>query len=189
MRLLMIFFALFISNCNDGKPEKVQDTSKTDSVEQEEAYPGQIKTNDLQAKYDKVKWALYCIYCDDTCRFVKDSGIKDSVTFASLDLRFDRVLQFSDTTEIYFYFYKDSIKCNLVVIDNNEIAIGAGFKKGNDNISYYISPTTMRYFWENGPHSRYENPLQPEVINYIKNNKGKLNKWFLNEVKRKGITE
>ena len=185
----MIFFTLFIANCNDRKSEKVQVNSKTDLVEHEDAYPTQVRTKNLQEKYDKVKWALYCIYCDDTCRFIKDTGIRDSLTFASLDLRFDRVQQFSDTTEMYFYFYKDSIKCNLSVIDNNEIAIGAGFKNGNENISYYISPTTMRYFWKKGPHSRYENPLQPEVITFIKNNNGKLDKWFLNEAKRKGITE
>jgi hypothetical protein len=41
--------------------------------------------------------------------------------------------------------------------------------------------------WEKGPRSRYENPLQPEVIAYIKTNKDKLNSWFREEAKRRGI--
>jgi hypothetical protein len=187
MRFVIIIFVLFFADCSDQKPEHKLVTAKKDTIEHEGTYPKQINTKDLQMKYDKVRWAMYCIYCDDTCRFLKETGIKDSVTFASLDFRLEKLQQFNDTTEVYFYFYKDSIKCDFRVIKNIELAIGAGYKKGDDNISYYISPTTMRYFWEKGTYSRYENPLQPEVITYINNNKSKLNRWFFNEAKRKGI--
>jgi hypothetical protein len=111
------------------------------------------------------------------------------ITFGTLDLRFSELRQSKDTIEMDFYFYlNDTIRYDKSTMEYNErMASGVGYKKGSDSIIFYISETTMRYFWEKGSSSKYENPLQPEVIVYIKSNKDKLNHWFREEARRKEI--
>jgi hypothetical protein len=152
-------------------------------------YPKIIDSLGVQGLYDKTKWVLYCIYCDDTCvlkkGFSSTGGIK---TFGELDLRFTELRQVGDTVELDFRFYNDTIRCDIAsLMDYKKIATGVGYKKNSDSILYYTSSTTMHSFWEKGPHSRYETPLQPEVISYIMNHKESLNPWFLEEAKRKKI--
>ena len=80
------------------------------------------------------------------------------------------------------------MRCDVSSLKNSiRLATGAGYKKGSDSILYYTSSTTMHSFWEKGTYSRYDNPLQPEVIKYIKTNRDKLNPWFFKEAQVKGI--
>lgn len=189
MKCLIILCAL-IAACNTKPSSDQNNANKSDTINQQEAYPLDIVRLGLEQWYDKTKWALYCIYCDDSVRFQKHTGIHDSITFASLDLKFENVKQFNDTTEINVFFYlRDTIKCDLETTKNSEVASGAGFKKGSDSIIYYTSTTTLSRFWKTGPGSRYENPLQPEVVAYIKSNKQKLSAWFYDEAKKRGIIQ
>lgn len=188
MRYILIIVFICFTACNSDKERKLEDGVNSDITTNNGSYPPKIVQLGLEKWYDEIKWAMYCIYCDDTCMFQKNTGVKDSVTFASLDLRFYKVEQFNDTTEINFYFYYDTLRCDLTTVRNLGLASGAGFKKGSDSISFYTSSGTMRRFWNNDPSSRYKNPLQSQVVEYINKNEGKLHPWFHKEaIKRKVI--
>ena len=173
--------------CNSDTKD-TEDIVVTDTIMNEEKYPSEIVKLGLEKWYDETKWVMYCIYCDEICKFEKKTGINDSITFASLDLKFDKIEQFNDSTEISFYFYfNDTLKIDLTTTRNLGLVSGTGFIKGRDSIFFYISPGTMHRFWTNDPTSRYKNPLQPDVIEYIKANENKLNPWFREEAKRRGV--
>jgi hypothetical protein len=186
--LYFVTLALIIS-CGI-KNEKVQEKSNEQNAKIiEKGYPKTITDLGIESWYDKSKWALYCMYCDDTVKFEPNTKIKELVTFASLDLRLDGVKQFNDTTELRFYFYyNDTLKCDYKIFKNLLIATGTGFIKGSDSIRYYTAEGYgLTKFWEHGDQSPIGNPLQPEVINFINNNKDKLNSWFRNEAIRRGV--
>ncbi len=186
--IFVLLFITILTGCNhqQGSKENSAVTEKDTLVSN---YPSLIDSLNLQGLYDKAKWALYCIYSDDTCKVKKQFSVMPGKTFGTLDLRFSELRQQKDTIEMDFYFYvNDTIRYDISTMKSNKrLASGVGYKKGSDSIVFYISQTTMRYFWEKGATSRYENPLQPEVIDYIKSNKDSLNHWFREEAKRKGI--
>ncbi|MET0571341.1 MAG: hypothetical protein ABWZ79_07935 [Pedobacter agri] len=190
MKYIIIIFFISIVSCNSDNKSITNEIIREDTIITKEDYPAEIIKQGLEKWYDNTKWAMYCIYCDDTCKFRKQTGIKDTITFASLDLKFEEFKEFNDATEISFYFYfRDSIKCDVTTVRNIELASGAGFKKGDDSQYFYTSPTTMHQFWTNDPLSRYKNPLQSDVIEYIKNNKEKLHPWFYAEAKKRRLIE
>ena len=140
----------------------------------------------MQAKYDTAKWFLYCIYCDDTCKFQNHLKIENIVTFGMLDLKFEGLNMSKDTLELFFNFYYDTVKCDFLTIKNT-ISTGVSFERNNNNISYYLSSSTLNIFYEKGPTSRYANPIQLEVISYLRNHKQKLAPWFRSEAQKRGL--
>jgi len=189
MKYLWFGIIALITSCGtNSHKEKVighEDSAKIDK----DTYPKKITDLALESRYDKSKWALYCIYCDDSVKFEPETEIKEQITFASLDLKLEGVKQFNDTTELLFYFYyKDTLKCDYKVLKNLLIATGTGFKKGSDSIYYYTAEGHgLTKFWEQGDQSHIANPLQPDVISYINRNKDKLNLWFRNEAIRRKV--
>lgn len=190
MRYIAVILFVIALACNQQQSEEknIKLVTKDSAVSK---YPKVVDSLGVQALYDKTKWVLYCIYSDDTCLLKKRFSVTAAKTFGTLDLRFNELRQQKDTIEIDFYFYaNDTLRYDMTTMANHKrLATGVGYRKGNDSILFYTSETTMRYFWEKGPTSRYANPLQPEVIAYIKNNKDKLNPWFKEEAKRKGILQ
>lgn len=154
-----------------------------------EEYPKEVKEIKVEKLYDKTKWALYCIHCDELCIFDKSKGIHDSITFGSLPLKLKEVYRHNDTTDFYFYFYyNDSLKCDYTLINNEKIDLGAAYFKGNDSIIYYNELSWANiYIPGRDPRSRYIKQLQPEVIGYIKRNRETLNPWFRGEAIKRGI--
>jgi len=182
MKYLNLITLLLLWSCND-RPT-IRPISKTEAI-----YPLSIVQSGLESKYDKTKWYLYCIYCDDTCKFTRETGIKKTAPFSSMELKFDTVTQYNDTIEISFnFYYQDSIKCDASTI-RNSVASGAGFKKGSDSIYYFTSTSTMQRFWTNDPYSRFVNPLQPDMIRYLKAKKLQLHPWFYAEAQKRGIVD
>lgn len=180
-----------LTACNQGE-KRQEKPSKGESLTDTTAkYPSQIVEKHLESLYDQGKWLIYCIHCDEYCKFYKKLNILDTPQFGTLDLRFNKIENFNDTTELSFYFYyKDSIMCDVNTVYNyGELTSGVAFKGNKDSAIYYLSETTMHRFSEKGLTSRYENPLQMEVIAFIKNNKDKLNPWFREEAKRRKIIE
>ena len=123
------------------------------------------------------------------CEFEKKFKIKDTITFGTLPLKFEGIEKYQDTIELHFYFYyKESIRCDNILLRNMVINNGAGYKIGSDRILYYSRPSTFnRYFITGDGESRYINPLQPAVIEYITRNKDKLAPWFRDEAIRRKI--
>ena len=189
MKYLYLGIFAFMTSCGTSKQKEVEKSNGHTAKIIQETYPNKIKDLGLESWYDKSKWALYCMYCNDTVKFEPDTEIKELVTFSSLDLELEGVKQFKDTTELKFYFfYNDTLKCDYKVLKNLLIATGTGFVKGNDSIRYYTAEGHgVTKFWERGDRSPIANPLQPEVINYIINNKDKLTPWFRYEAVRRGI--
>jgi hypothetical protein len=68
------------------------------------------------------------------------------------------------------------------------LVTGVGFDTTTKKKIYMVS-SNVTITHKGNPQSRYENPLQPEVIAYIKNNKDKLNPWFREEAKRRKIID
>jgi hypothetical protein len=189
MNCKVLFLSIFVLiGCNQRKDLKnIVVAKESDSAVGK--YPFLIDSFGLQSLYDKAKWTLYCIYCDDTCRIKEQYSFVPDRTFGTLDLRFSEIRQHNDTIEMDFYFYiNDTTRYDISKMENFKgFASGVGYKNGSDSILFYTSQTTMRYFWKKGETSRYAKPLQPEVIDYIRSNKDKLNHWFREEAIRKGI--
>ena len=180
---IVLFFA-----CNNGSKQGIND--QTDLNETKGfAYPEIVDSLNVKTLYDIAKWNLYCIYCDDIVRFLDRTINEGTITYASLDLRLENIYKSRDTIEMHFSFYHDLLKCdvNSVRRDGKIYADGIVFK--NDSVASYTTTTTMRYFSDNYPKSRFANPLQPDVLAYIKNNQNKLHNWFRHEAKRKGLIQ
>lgn len=187
MKNIKFIFFILLFSCNNNK-EKESNQSSLERTE-DSLYPKIIDSLNAQSLYNVAKWNLYCIYCDDTVQFLQKTMDNEPITYASLDLRLESVHRKEDTTEMHFSFYKDSLKCdeNTVRKDGKIFADGIIFK--GDSVSAYTTRTTMRSFSETYPGSRFVNPLQPEVLTYIKNNQSRLHKWFRDEAKRRGIIQ
>ena len=189
MRYLFVYSLIYLVACN--QPIHKDDKIDTSIIKPDEQYPKEISGKHLNSFYDKSKWLIYCIHCDEYCKFYKKLNIQDTPQFGTLDLKLNKVEYFNDTTELSFYFYyKDSIKCDVNTVYNyGELTSGVAFKGNKDSAIYFLSESTAHRFFESGLKSRYANPLQPEVIAYIKNNKNNLNPWFRKEAERRKIIE
>ena len=185
----IILFVLALACNQQQNNEKISGHEMKDSADSK--YPRIVDSLGVHPLFDKAKWALYCIYSDDTCLLKESYSVKPEKTFGSLELRFSELRQQKDTIEIDFYCYvNDTLRCVVTTMANdNRLATGVGYRKGSDSILFYISGTTMRYFWETGANGRYANPLQPEVLSYIRQNRDRLHPWFREEAKRKGILQ
>jgi hypothetical protein len=184
----VLFLFLGLLNCGNKKQRPPARVHQALPLNDEIKYPHDILEAGLTKQYDKVKWALYCLYAADTCRFLPARFVKDTVTFGELDLRFEKLRNSEDTVEMYFnFYYHDSLRCNFNLLKNAEYLRGAGFLHGSDSISYWISPTTMLYYRPARTLSKFKDPLRPEVIAYIKGNQNKLAAWLKNEAKNKKI--
>src|SRR5438046_258494 len=128
---------LFACNQTDQHTKRTENSKKNNSATE---YPLEIRNKHLESFYDKTKWLIYCIHCDEHCRFYKKLNVIDSPFFGSLDLKFDRAEFFNDTTELNFYFYyKDTIKCDVNTVYNyGSLTYGAAFKDNNDSVIYFL---------------------------------------------------
>ena len=188
MKNYLIFICGFALSCNSlNKP---QSSDKRIYYKNLNYYPKEINNSNLKIFFDETRWAMYCIHCQDTCNFLKKDISKEDALFGYLDLRFEKTTHFSDTTELSFCFYKDSLRCDVTTISTlGGLTYGAAFKGTRDSIIYYLLNSTIRRFMGFGIKNRYANPLQPEVIAFIKSNQDKLNPWFKAEAKRRKVIE
>lgn len=186
---LLVFFSLGFGCCrNPGHPPSTE--RQKPAVQMQAGYPQDIVRYGLARQYDRAKWTLYCLYGPDTCEFLPRANVSGTVTFGELDLRFNRLRRTGDTLEIYFDFYfHDTVKCDFRVLENYYYLRGAGFLHGADSVFYWISPTTMVYLRPGGSKNKYNNPLQPKVLVYIKENKARLAPWFQSEARRRGVIQ
>ena len=178
MKFTLLLVLVFINACIGNTPKESKKIKEL-AVDQLE-FPLEIRQRNLESSFDSAKWALYSIHCDKFCRFYEKMKIADTPQFGTLELRFDKMLNFHDTTELKFHFYyHDSIKCDVNTISNYaSLTSGAAFKGNSDSIIYYTTEDVMNRFYETGSASRYYVHLQPTVISYIKENRDKLNIWF-----------
>jgi hypothetical protein len=155
-------------------------------------FPEEITRLNLQRQYDNTRWALYCIHCDQSVQFLPTSSIHEQLTFGELPIKFDHLEVRGDTVEIDCYFYYKDRPLNVRII-RREPYWGAVFVNNPDSIVLYSSTSSLRYEYRKcldpTVPCRYRevNPLQPEVVDYIKKNKGKIDPWFRNEAIKRGV--
>lgn len=163
-------------------------------------YPTEIENLSLQKQYDNSKWNLYCIFCDrliDPVKKVSGNYVavpnEKKMTYGQLDLCFDEVRIKNDTIEIMFFFIFEGEKVTQFNVNTLPYE-GAVFIGDNKNVSMYKTSGDMEYIWVHCPDKndcpdRHVNPLQPEVIRYIKQNETKINSWFRMSAVEKGVLE
>ncbi len=182
MRSIIIIFCvcLILFSCTDNTADKNTEVLNDTS----------FSRNSLEKKYlDEGKWRLYCYYLDDTLQFWNNSLSNQPVTLGQLELKFEHLVRQSDTLLFYFSFYlNDSIRCNKNIARIDPVT-GVAFKE-NDSVPFaFIASNGVDYLWNGDPQSRFVEPLQPEVIKYIRLNGKKLNAWFYKEALMRGIVD
>jgi hypothetical protein len=153
-----------------------------------QSYPDQITKLGLQNVYDESKWAMYCIYCDEHVKF-ENNKIRSAMTFGEMSLKLNNVSVRDDTTEMNYYFYYDTLRIDYTTTTNYPFA-GVVFKGGKQ--IYYSTFDVVRYIWVkcddiDSCTDRWAKPLQPKVVQYIKENASKLDPWFKREAIKRGI--
>lgn len=181
---------IFICTCKENAENSVKAEKKTyfDSIENKNMEL--LNSYNLLQLNDTAKWLLYAIHCDDSCtegrgRF-KQSLVKTPLSFFKMKLNY--VAKKSDTLSLlYNFLYDDSLYIERINSDKG-ITNGIMFDVKNNKIIGYIIGEAI-FSQAGNPDSRYVNPLQSEVIAFIKRNKDKLNPWFREEAKRRKIIE
>jgi hypothetical protein len=153
-------------------------------------YPAIVDSLGLQKQYDETKWRMYCNYCDKKVFINPLYGIKDTFTFGQMPLKYWSFNQIGkDTIELLFsYMYRDTIPCNYNYVHGIGIC-GIAYSIAKDTLLYFRGEEVFRIsVWCDVPcNERLVNPLQPEVIKYITDNKNKLNPWFYKEAIKRGL--
>lgn len=71
---VVLFFA-----CNGGSNERINEQSDLNKPKSF-VYPEIIDSLNVKSLYDIAKWNLYCIYCDDTVRFLDKTINREIIT-------------------------------------------------------------------------------------------------------------
>ncbi len=170
----------------------------------------------LQKMCWDARWRQYCMYCDSPVRipgiesltygelelhawFESDSvshhyRVSEPIYQVSLDFTYKY-----KPMDYYIYEYlKDTVaeiaeyhfrQCIINGLDylrkNQELPLGFRIDRTHrgtmlDSIEVKFQPKKLREF-------RINNPMQPEVIYYIRENQTKINPWFYAEAKRRGV--
>ncbi|RYE19858.1 MAG: hypothetical protein EOP51_19075 [Sphingobacteriales bacterium] len=136
------------------------------------------------------KWHMYCLQCDDTVSFNKAVVTDDTiVTYGQLDLRLVDCEKKGDTVELYYgYYYKGTIVCDQRTVFNYRIS-GIIYGHPYEKPFAFIGAHEGGYVWDTRFFSRLEEPLQPQVVNYMKLNKNKLNNWLRQQAIKRNVIQ
>jgi hypothetical protein len=181
---LIILLAYTILGCNSNPVnknynaiEKVTNKCFT--------YPLIVDRLQVKGLYDSARWYIYTLQCDIAYRPKDDTVIQK--TFGELNLSFDNLLVKGDTMEIAFNFTdRGKAVLSTSIRDFTELLTGVGYNLNAHKKIYMLSPNGFATSMHGGP-NRYENPLQPEVLAYIKNNWDKLDPCFRALAAQKGL--
>jgi hypothetical protein len=184
MRNFFLIAVLVLVSCNSN-----QQNTKQDEPENEKSkcftYPSDIDSLQIQNLYDSARWYVYTWHCDESYKPKSDTS--KSITFGELPLKFDNLTFKHDTVELNFNFMdKQQSILPSMTRDTKELSTGVGFDIKTGAKVYMLSPNGYSSTIKGGA-NRYENPLQPEVLAYIKNNWNKLDSCFKELVERKQI--
>jgi len=162
----IFLFALILGSCTPNSVNR-------NTIDK---YPHLIDSLHLQSEYDSAKWRFYCIFCDDTLVIRTPRRITNK-TFGQLDLKFEELDKQNDSIILYFHFYFQGEACSPEFADfKHDKPFTNGIVFVDKAFVAYTFAGSM--FWSSGENKRFKDPLQPEVINYINNNKNGLDRWF-----------
>jgi len=151
-------------------------------------YPPIIDSLQIRDLYDSARWYVYSLYCDKPYQPKKDS--LKILSFGQLQLKFDNLIVKDDTLQLNYNFIdKGQIVLPSVLKVYKPLITGVGFNKKTRKKIYMESPSGFSIVMSGGLDNRFENPMQPEVISYIKSNWDKLDKCFRELAVQKGVTK
>jgi hypothetical protein len=184
MRAYFLILVLFTFGCNSNQ----EPTNQNEQMTADNycfVYPKVVDSLHIKDLYDSARWYIYTFHCDEN--YLSKSDTSKLITFGELPLDFDNLVIKHDTLEVNFYFMdKGQPILPSMTRDVKGLLTGVGFDMKTKEKIYMLSPNGYSYFAK-GDDNRYENPLQSGVLNYIKNNRYKLNNCFKELATRKGI--
>lgn len=186
MKRCSILLFVVVLGCNLNKKKIKKDNIK---VAKDECfiYPAIIDSFNIRNLYDSARWYIYTWHCDE--RYLSKRDTTESISFGELPLKFNNFAFRGDTLEMNFDFidqYEHRPILPSMTRNNIQFLSGVGFDMKTRKKIYMLSPNGFTTIVK-GASNRYENPLQPEVLSYIKNNWNKLDSCFKKLVEQKGV--
>jgi hypothetical protein len=177
-------FVFVIFGCNSNHGNK-RDSAEMNNNNKCFVYPPTVDSLHIRDLYDSARWYVYIWHCDQNY-FSKRDTFK-SITFGELPLSFDNLILKHDTIELNFSFL-DNLQPILpsMTRDNKELNTGIAFNLKTKRKIYMLSPNGYSAIVYGG-NNRYENPVQLEVLAYMKNNWNKLDTCFRELAQQKKI--
>lgn len=180
---IIILFTIVCLSCRNDKSIRQLSirTSVNDSLNKVADSLG------IENLLNDAKWRLYCIYCDKKLKL--DNTPDTLIELGTLPLNFELLGIRGDTIDIWLYFYFLGKPCVWPHVKEG-FSEGCGYLNSSDSMIYYIESCGLHVNTEcYDPKCplRTVNPLQPEVISYINQNKTKINPWFLNEALKRRV--
>lgn len=186
MRYYFLIPVMILFSCNLNQ-QRAKPTAVKINNDKCHIYPSAIDSLHLQDLYDCARWYIYTQYCDVLYKLTADSLL--SRPLGELELKLDHLFIKNDTVKLIFNFIdKGEPILPSMTRDHKQLATGVGFDiKAKRKI--YIMFSNATFTSKGNPASRYENPLQREVIKYIRDNWDKLDDCFRELAEQKGINK
>ncbi|HYC40317.1 MAG TPA: hypothetical protein VEB63_07490 [Chitinophagaceae bacterium] len=188
MRTYFIILALAAFGCNSNQQQEKRNEAASINGKCF-TYPASVDSLQVKDLYDSARWYVYTWHCDQS--YLPKSDSSKSIMFGELPLKFSNLTIRQDTLQLNFDFIDESEPYPILpsmTRDNKELVTGVGFDMKARKRIYMSSPNGFSIV-EKGSTTRYENPLQPEVLAYIKNNWNKLDSCFKELAERKEIKQ
>ena len=191
MKLTRFFFFLTIylsGGCTQNTKEvRENNLLSKDTAKVALVYPLVVDSLQLQFMYDNARWTLYTWNCDSPYRPKKDSANNEKRSFGMLPINFDTLLKKSDTIEFYFnYMDGREIVTPTTLKYYIPLKNGVGYNYATGEKLYLISRNNY-IVKQKGIATRFEDPLQPEVVKYIDSNWSELAPEFKLLAEKKGL--
>jgi hypothetical protein len=188
MKYSFLITAVILISCNSNQKHPKHQERKVES-NMCSSYPYAIDSLNLRDLYDSAKWYIYTMYCDKI--YCPNDDTLLQYYFGELDLKYSNLSVKSDTVIINYDFIDNKGQVILPSMMKNykQLITGVGFSIRNKVKIFMESPSGFSVVMKGGEGNRYENPLQPEVVSYIKSNWSKLNECFKELAVQKGIAE
>ena len=179
---LTTLIVLFACNSDRNSSKKGEIDDRNDQCF---AYPAEIKSLGNQSLYDSAIWYVYMWQCDQV--YIPKSDTLTHKYFGELELRFGHLFLKHDTLELNFNFIDRGNPIVPSMMQNyRELVTGVGFDLKAKRRIFMISPNGFSIS-EHGGSNRYENPKQPQVLQYVKSHEEKLNGCFRQLLRSYGI--
>ena len=206
-----------INNQKTNSLGKLGIKGNIDSSDNTKYFKKIIKENKLEKILEDAKWRMYAMYCDsiafgDSIKYI-DSGMSgrnsEKIRMGELDLEIlmirldtfrDDLFPLVDVELSLVFVKKNAGSYTFAHLYNKTYSYGEfWYNKTTPEIplairdDYGHAASLLQHIHHSKKDSitrskiRVLNPMQPEVIYYVRENANKVNTWFLSEAERRGI--
>lgn len=181
------FFFLTMA-CSNAESNKKKSQKENEYVIREKSVLSYLQSQNYLRMNDSAKWYLYNIYCDDT---VPSSKIKSSkrICLSFLKLKPVSIGYSSDSLAFeigYLFFYNDTIPLLELNTKYGSMIRAVSFDVKTKRVIGFAYGDGS-YTKVVGNESRFVNPVQSDVIKFVKENKDYINEWYKIELLRHGV--